>query len=521
MANVREFKLPDVGEGLVEAEVVTWKVKPGDTVKVNDIVVEIETAKSLVELPCPYAGTIAELLVPEGQVVPVGTPLIRVAAEGATPQAAPSGESAPAEAPEAPAAEPGGAPVGAAAGTSAAAGTAEPPGGTAAPAGGEANGEGRTSNLVGYGPRTGAARRRPRKGAGGPGPAEESAAPAPAAATPAPAAVAAPTQPTAAAPTPPATAAPTPPATAAAAPTSAVPSGPVRAKPPVRKLAKDLGVDLRTVPPTGPNGTISRADVETFATRTEIPTPAAAAGAPAPAARAPGARETRVPVRGVRRSMAQAVTQSAFTAPHVTEWMSVDATNTMNLLARLKERRELADVRLTPLVVVAKACLLALRRTPELNSTWDDDAGEIVLKHYVNLGIAAATPRGLTVPHIKDAEQLSLPDLARALNALTQTAREGRTAPEDMVGTTFTITNVGVFGVDGGTPIMNPGESGILAFGAVRKQPWVVDDEVVPRWVTTLSLSFDHRVVDGEQGSRFLTDVARIVEDPANALLLA
>jgi 2-oxoisovalerate dehydrogenase E2 component (dihydrolipoyl transacylase) len=514
MANVREFKLPDVGEGLVEAEVVTWKVKPGDTVKVNDIVVEIETAKSLVELPCPYAGTIAELLVPEGQVVPVGTPLIRVAAEGATPQAAPVGESAEAEAPEAPAAEPGGAPARAAAETSAAATrTAAPVAGTAAPAGGETNGEGRTSNLVGYGPRTGAARRRPRKGAGVPGPAEESAASAPAAAAPAPAAAAAPTQPTAAA--------PTPPPDAATAPTSAVSSGPVRAKPPVRKLAKDLGVDLRTVPATGPDGTISRSDVETFATRTETPAPAAAAPAPAPAARAPGARETRVPVRGVRRSMAQAVTQSAFTAPHVTEWMSVDATNTMDLLARLKERRELADVRLTPLVVVAKACLLALRRTPELNSTWDDDSGEIVLKHYVNLGIAAATPRGLTVPHIKDAEQLSLPDLARALNALTQTAREGRTAPEDMVGTTFTITNVGVFGVDGGTPIMNPGESGILAFGAVRKQPWVVDDEVVPRWVTTLSLSFDHRVVDGEQGSRFLTDVARIVEDPANALLLA
>ncbi|MEQ4206389.1 dihydrolipoamide acetyltransferase family protein [Actinopolymorpha sp. B9G3] len=517
MANVREFKLPDVGEGLVEAEVVTWKVKPGDTVKVNDIVVEIETAKSLVELPCPYAGTIAELLVPEGQVVPVGTPLIRVAGEGVTPDEAawPGGGSVPAAGPgEAPAAGPGEAPATGPAKAPAAGPGEAPPAAAGAPAaaGGEANGEGRTSNLVGYGPRAGAARRRPRKGATVPvqgAPAEVAAPPAPAEWAPA---ATAPGQPSAA------------PASApgpAPAP-SVVSTAPARAKPPVRKLAKDLGVDLRTVPPTGPDGTISRSDVESFATQAAGPAaPAAPAEGLAPAARAPGVRETRVPVRGVRRAMAQAVTQSAFTAPHVTEWMSVDATNTMDLLARLKGRRELADVKLTPLVVVAKACLLALRRTPELNSTWDDAASEIVLKHYVNLGIAAATPRGLTVPHIKDAEQLPLPDLARALNALTQTAREGRTAPEDMVGTTFTITNVGVFGVDGGTPIMNPGESGILAFGAVRKQPWVVDDQVVPRWVTTLSLSFDHRVVDGEQGSRFLTDVARIVEDPANALLLA
>jgi 2-oxoisovalerate dehydrogenase E2 component (dihydrolipoyl transacylase) len=482
MANVREFKLPDVGEGLVEAEVVTWKVKPGDTVKVNDIVVEIETAKSLVELPCPYAGTIAELLVPEGQVVPVGTPLVRVAGEGAEVVA-----PAPATSGSAPAAE-GGTPPTAPAPTSAPAADGEP------------NGEGRTSNLVGYGPRTGEARRRPRKGAAVPtqtGRTESS--PAPAAAPPAPPASAAP------------------PATAPSV--GVAPGGPARAKPPVRKLAKDLGVDLHAITPTGPDGTISRADVETSAT--QVTAPASAPSVGRSAVGAPGVRETRIPVRGVRRAMAQAVTQSAFSAPHVTEWMSVDATATMDLLARLKERRELADVKLTPLVVVAKACLLALRRTPELNSTWNDAASEIVLKHYVNLGIAAATPRGLTVPHIKDAEQLPLPDLARSLNALTQTAREGRTAPEDMVGTTFTITNVGVFGVDGGTPILNPGESGILAFGAVRKQPWVVDDQVVPRWVTTLSLSFDHRVVDGEQGSRFLTDVARIVEDPANALLLA
>jgi 2-oxoisovalerate dehydrogenase E2 component (dihydrolipoyl transacylase) len=490
MASVREFKLPDVGEGLVEAEIVSWRVKPGDSVKVNDVVVEIETAKSLVELPCPYAGTVAELLVQEGAVVPVGTPIIKVATE--------DGAAAPSEA------------------------AAEAPAQAPASTNGEAAGEGRTSNLVGYGPRTGAARRRPRKGAPAqpapaqPAPARAAAAqsaPAPAAEASAPVAHAAPSTPA------PSTPAPSTPAQTPGAGTS----GEVRAKPPVRKLAKDLGVDLRAVPASGPDGTISRADVQAFAALATTPEAELAAGAmaaPAPATRA-GAPETRIPVRGVRRATAQAVTQSAFTAPHVTEWVSVDATATMDLLAKLKERRDLAGTKLSPLVVVAKACLLAIRRTPEFNATWDEAAGEIVLKHFVNLGIAAATPRGLMVPNIKDADRLSLLDLAKALSALTQTAREGKTPPADMQGTTFTITNVGVFGVDGGTPILNPGESGILAFGAIRKQPWVVDDHVVPRWVATLSVSFDHRIVDGEQGSRFLTDVAQVLEDPANALLLA
>ena len=517
MANPREFKLPDVGEGLVEAEIVTWRVKPGDTVQVNDVVVEIETAKSLVELPCPYAGTVSELLVPEGQVVPVGTPIIRVSAEGSVPtetdSTAGGGAGAAVGAAGAGAAGAGAAGAGAAGGAAAGAPSSN----------GEAADGGRTSNLVGYGPRTGAVKRRPRAGTT-PAPASAPAStPAP---TPAPVAPGVPSAPSAPAPTAASAPAPAPAEPAVSAPsavTTAAPAtsaGPVLAKPPVRKLAKDLGIDLRTVPPTGPDGTVSRADIEAYAARAAAPAESAATAA-VPTARAAGARETRVPVRGVRRATAQAVTQSAFTAPHVTVWVSVDATATMDLLARLKERRDFADLRLSPLVVVAKACLLALRRTPELNATWDDAAGEIVLKHYVNLGIAAATPRGLMVPHIKDADQLGLADLARALTALTQTARDGRTPPEDMQGTSFTITNVGVFGVDGGTPIMNPGESGILAFGAIRKQPWIVDDEVVPRSVATLSLSFDHRIVDGEQGSRFLTDVARVLEDPANALLLA
>jgi 2-oxoisovalerate dehydrogenase E2 component (dihydrolipoyl transacylase) len=238
---------------------------------------------------------------------------------------------------------------------------------------------------------------------------------------------------------------------------------------------------------------------------------------------APGRRETREPIKGVRKMMGQAMVESAFSAPHVTEWVTIDVTRTMELVARLKERRELRDVRVSPLLVLARAVMLAMRRTPEINSWWDDAAQEVVLKHYVNLGIAAATPRGLVVPNVKDAEQLSLGELATSLNDLVEVARSGKTQPAEMSGGTFTITNVGVFGVDAGTPILNPGESGILAFGAIKKQPWVVSgpdgDEIAVRQVTTLALSFDHRHVDGEQGSRFLADVAGILEDPASALL--
>ena len=217
--------------------------------------------------------------------------------------------------------------------------------------------------------------------------------------------------------------------------------------------------------------------------------------------------------------MGQAMVDSAFSAPHVTEWITVDVTRTMEFVDRLKSRREFKDVKVSPLLVLARAAVLAMRRTPEINSWWDEAAQEVVFKSYVNLGIAAATPRGLVVPNVKEAQDLSLLDLAGALNALTATAREGKTQPAEMSGGTFTITNVGVFGVDSGTPIINPGESAILCFGAVRKQPWVVDDEIVVRQITTLALSFDHRHVDGEKGSRYLSDVAAIMEDPAAALL--
>ncbi len=497
-----EYKLPDPGEGLTEAEIVGWRVKVGDVVKINDIVVEIETAKSLVELPSPYAGTVTALLVPEGETVAVGTPIIAIGEPGSVAPEAPAAPAAGAAAPASPAAAET-APAGASAAPAAAAGAStaeadEPP----------------MKTLVGYGPRTVESRRRPRKGtasptsdagaaaqlqlqgAFAPGGAESSAV-VEGDETPVP---------------------------SVTAPVSG--SGPrggvaVLAKPPVRKLARDLGVDLRDVTPTGPNGTITRADVEGFrggAAAAPSAAPAAAAPAFAPAART-GERETREPIKGVRKMMAQAMVDSAFTSPHVTEWITVDVTKTMKYVERLKEHRDFRDVKVSPLLVVARAVCLAMRRTPEVNATWDAQAQEVVFKHYVNLGIAAATPRGLVVPNIKDADQMGMVELGGAINALARTAREGRTQPAEMSGGSFTITNVGVFGVDAGTPIINPGESAILCFGAVRKQPWVHKGKIKARDITTLALSFDHRLIDGEKGSRFLADVAGILEDPASALL--
>ncbi|MDX6294405.1 MAG: hypothetical protein QOH50_3480 [Kribbellaceae bacterium] len=480
---ILEFRLPDVGEGLVEAEIVSWKVKPGDTVKLNDTVVEIETAKSLVELPVPFAGVVAELLVPEGETVPVGTPIIAVNTGDASPGdralAAPAvGEGTATEdlVPAVP--DPGEEVI------------------EAGKIGGAAPG-GRTAVLVGYGPKTTEAKRRPRKG-GAPEAAPAVAPPAPAPSPgPAPVAVAEPV-------------------------VAASNEAHVLAKPPVRKLAKDLGVDLATVTATGPGGIITRSDVESHGTtRAAAPAAAAAAAQAAPALAAPvaGQTETRIPIKGVQKVMAQAMVASAFTAPHVTEWITVDVSATMELVERLKGDRAFRELKVSPLLIVAKAVTLAARRTPIINAAWDDQAQEIVLKHSVNLGIAAATPRGLIVPNIKGADALTLPELCAALNDLVAVAREGKTQPADQAGGSFTITNVGVFGVDAGTPILNPGEAAILAFGAVRKQPWVVDDEIVPRWITTLALSFDHRLIDGEKGSTFLADVASILEDPARALM--
>lgn len=502
--SVREFNLPDPGEGLTEAEIVTWNVKVGDTVKVNDIVVEIETAKSLVELPVPFAGTVTALLVPEGQMVEVGTPIIAVDTAGGP---APAPTAPVQDAPAAGAVEPGleGSPAPKMAAAAAAAEADEEIeegkiGGTTS--------TGRTAVLVGYGVKQTEAKRRPRKGS-----AEASVAPAVQAKSSPAADRAVATLPH-------------------QAPVAREGSGRALAKPPVRKYAKDLGIDLATVVGTGDGGIISRADVDAHAAGTApqaVGAPQGAAEADQAAYVAPvftrgGERETRIPIKGVRKMTAQAMVGSAFTAPHVTEWVTIDATATMELVERLKKDREFKDVKVTPLLVLAKAMTVALRRHPEINATWDEAAQEIVVKNYVNLGIAAATPRGLIVPNIKDADQMSMRQLAEAIGALTATAREGRTQPSEMSGGTITITNVGVFGVDTGTPIINPGEAAILAFGAIRRQPWVVTaadgtETIEPRWVTQLALSFDHRLVDGELGSKFIADVGAILADPARGLV--
>lgn len=455
-----EYKLPDVGEGLTEAEIVAWHVQVGDVVEINQIVVEIETAKSIVELPSPFAGEVTAIMVEVGVTVPVGTPIIAI------------GEPAAGE-PEAPVEIDLSNPA--------------------------ASGGGEGESLVGRNKADRGPVRRARKVATGAAAAhwqtqaafETGAAPmVEADETPVPS---------------------TPAAPAAAA------SVQVLAKPPVRKLAKDLGVDISTLTPTGPNGTVCRDDVESAAgTVVEE-----AAQQPSRSHVPAGEREYREPIKGVRKMMGQAMVQSAFTLPHVTEWVTVDVTRTMEFVERLKARREFRDVKVSPMLVLARAVMLAMRRTPEINSWWDEAAGEVVFKRYVNLGIAAATPRGLVVPNIKDAESMSLHELATALGGLVDTARSGKTQPAEMSGGTFTITNVGVFGVDAGTPIINPGESAILCFGAVKKQPWVDEatGEIVARDVTTLALSFDHRHIDGEKGSQFLSDVAGMMQDPAAALL--
>ncbi|MER5929826.1 dihydrolipoamide acetyltransferase family protein [Streptomyces sp. NPDC002054] len=486
--------MPDVGEGLTEAEILKWYVQPGDTVTDGQVVCEVETAKAAVELPIPFDGVVHELRFAEGTTVDVGQVIISVAvgadgaAEAVAVAAAPVAE-APVVA-EAPA-------------------EAEEP---AAPA--------RQPVLVGYGVSQGSTKRRPRK-AGSPAavtgqPAQAGFAAAAPAATPAPAGAAL---------------APAPAAVLNGAGT--VSGERPLAKPPVRKLAKDLGIDLALVVPTGEGGIVTREDVHAAAAAAAAPavpasrngTAAAAqapAQAPAPAqvaaeAAAPvpaGARETRIPVKGVRKVTAQAMVGSAFTAPHVTEFITFDVTRTMKLVQELKQDPDLAGLRINPLLLIAKAVLVAIRRNPDVNASWDEAAQEIVLKHYVNLGIAAATPRGLIVPNIKDAHAKTLPELSQALSDLVVTARDGKTSPADMQGGTLTITNVGVFGVDTGTPILNPGESAILAVGAIKLQPWVHKGKVKPRQVTTLALSFDHRLIDGELGSKFLADIAAVLEHP-------
>ncbi|WP_405839758.1 2-oxo acid dehydrogenase subunit E2 [Streptomyces platensis] len=469
----REFKMPDVGEGLTEAEILKWYVKPGDTVTDGQVVCEVETAKAAVELPIPYDGVVHELNFGEGVTVDVGTVIISVDTDpGAGPATAPAAAEAPQE---------------------------------AAKAEEEAEPQGRQAVLVGYGAAPSSTKRRARKPQPG----------VPAQPEPVSAALQAELN----ARTAPAPVAPVAPV---ANGTSAGSAGRPLAKPPVRKLAKDLGIDLATIVPSGPDGIITREDVHAAASSAAAPAAPAAVPAPVAEAVAPAetgvvnaaARERRVPVKGVRKATAQAMVASAFTAPHVTEFITVDVTRTMKLVQELKQDPDMAGLRVNPLLLVARAFLVALKRHPEVNAAWDEARQEIVYKDYVNLGIAAATPRGLIVPNIKDAGVKTLPQLAAELGDLVATAREGKTSPAAMSGGTVTITNVGVFGVDTGTPILNPGESAILAFGAVKLQPWVHKGKVKARQVTTLALSFDHRLIDGELGSKLLADIAAVLERP-------
>jgi 2-oxoisovalerate dehydrogenase E2 component (dihydrolipoyl transacylase) len=488
MSRIKEFPLPDLGEGLTEGEILKWLVGVGDTVLLNQPIVEVETAKAAVEIPAKWAGRVTDIFHPEGSTIEVGTPIIAIDTDpdagdtGGTPDgSAQAGGAGSASA----SASAGNAPSGAAAGTGPSPEaltavqvvddeTAVEPGLIGGPAPG-----GRTAVLVGYGPRTAAAKRRPRKS-------PPAVAPASAGATPADLAVAAP---------------------------DVREQVRVLAKPPVRKLARDLGVDLATVTGTGPQGSITRDDVHAAASG-----PAAAPAIRIAPATGPD-REQRIPIKGVRKLMAENMVASAFSAPHVTEFLTVDMTRSMRVLGRLRRLPDWREARVSPLLLVAKACLLAIKRYPLVNSTWSDATNEIVVRDYVNLGLAAATERGLIVPNIKDAGRLTLRELADAMTDVVTTARAGRTPPADMAGGTFTITNVGVFGVDTGTPILPPGEAAILAFGAVREMPWVHKGRIRIRQVSTLGLSFDHRIVDGELGSHFLRDVGAFLADPEATLL--
>jgi len=518
MTELKQFRLPDVGEGLTEAEIVTWHVKPGDLVEDGQVIVDIEAAKGVVELPSPWDGVVTSLLAEEGQTVDVGAPIIAIevgdpAAPGPAQEPTDYSERAVVPAPT-------------------------PPDQSAA---GEPRGDQpqRQAVLVGYGVKASATTRRARKvTATRPETAEVPTVPAipaepprlPAQPTPhatptTQATTATHTTPTEQAATA-AHATVTPQATAAAhAATAASSAAGVRAlaKPPVRKLAKDLGISLAELTGSGPEGSITKDDVhraasDTTARSAEVVNGNGAAAATSPTAPSRGGEE-RIPIRGVRKHMAAAMVASAFTAPHVTEFLQVDVTETMAALRRVRDLPEFSGLRVSPLLFVARALIVAVGRHPLINSSWDEAAQEIVVKHYVNLGIAVASDRGLLVPNVKNAGLLSLPELARGLQDLAETARSGKATPADLSGGTITITNVGVFGVDGGTPILTPGESAILAFGQVRDVPWVVDGQLAVRAACTLSLSFDHRIVDGELGSAVLRDVGAMLSDPVRMLV--
>ncbi|MFD6896859.1 dihydrolipoamide acetyltransferase family protein [Rhodococcus sp. NPDC060086] len=434
MDTAKEFRLPDLGEGLADADLIVWTVQVGDHVELNQVIAEVETAKATVELPSPYAGTVAELLASPGDTVPVGAPLLRITV--------PDGRIT--------------VPDGSGAETDSTSTGPE-----------EQATEQRPQVLVGYGP--GAApvsRRGSRK-------AEPDAEPSSSGAL-------------------------------------------VRrpdAKPGARREAKELGVDLATVEGTGPGGVITRADVRRNAD-----------GALAQASLAQASiseDETRVPIRGIRKRSAAAVTRSAFSAPHATVFLTCDVTNTVELVTRLRSSPPFDSTHLTSLAIVATALVRAIADEPSLNSSWDEETQEIVTHHRVHLGIATATDEGLKVPVVRDAHEMRLPELAGAIAAAAGSARSGEASPSNLTGSTISITNVGVFGIDAGTPILNPGEAAILAVGAISDRPWVVDGALAVRKVATLSLAFDHRLVDGEQAGCALAAIGAVLKDPVPTLVSA
>ncbi len=476
-----DFLLPDLGEGLTEATIIAWHVKVGDEVTRNQALAEVETAKALVELPSPRAGRITALHAEEGQTLDVGSPLVGFAEVGAAPEPGTGGNAADGSVADEPAGgsaadgsadgpavdeavtsgsvaeEPAAVPVGVGAsvdGSYEATASAEP---AARPQ--------RQQVLVGYGPvlpGTGRPRRRPRAFA----------------------------------------------TTPYERPSRQAGEGPTpRAMPPVRRRARDLGVDLRSVHGSGPGGRILRGDVE-----------ARAQGLPGSATRAPGSHT--IPVTGLRKQTAQAMSASAFTAPHASVHVTIDVTDTLELLGR--GSRE--SGRTSFLASVCRAILPAAARTPAANARYDAEAGQIEMFDQVRLGIAVATDRGLLVATLPESDadghqDPSGPALTAAIAETAQKARDGALTPGEVTGSTLTVTNVGVFGVDGGTPILNPGQSTILAIGALRRQPWEHRGEIALRTVVTLTLSFDHRVLDGAEASAFLTDIAETLADPATLLV--
>lgn len=476
------FRLPDLGEGLTEAEIVAWHVSVGDTVGVDQEVVTVETAKAAVDVPCPYAGAVAELHAEPGTVLAVGQPLITIAGDGAGMPSA--GDDAH--------------PAGEQYRTEERAGAQVPETGEDAP----------ERPLIGYGAGNGPARRR----TGGRRRAAAAAA-ALAAATPAAPAAQAPVAAPAA-------------ASSNGHAAAAEPAAPRRAvrviSPLVRKLAADWGVDLTTVRP-GPTGVIRRADLEaaragaSSAAAAPVEAPAAApvaasTAAPATAAR-PGLTAERLPIQGVQRLMVERLTTSRREIPDATTWVDVDATRLVKAKDRLRAVRPEAGIGILPLL--ARITVAGLTAYPALNSSVDLDKGEIVRHGEVNLGFAAQSPRGLVVPVVHGAHAMTTAELAKALRTLTEKAREGRLTPAELTGGTFTLNNYGVFGVDGSTPIINHPEAAMLGVGRIVDKPWVHKGRVKARKVTQLSFTFDHRVCDGGTAGGFLRFVADCVEDPS------